>query len=350
MSRSKQKNLAAVLVRQKKPLSVNQLDIPEIPPGYVLVKMIYSGICHTQLNEINGSLGKDKYLPHCLGHEGVGKIIKLSSTVKKFKKNDNVCISWIKKNSKKKYQPFSYKYKGKKINSGGCNTLSSHSIVSENRIFKMDKKNNHIRESILLGCAIPTAESAISQHPKITKDSKVLIMGMGGLGFSCLFVLNYLNCKNIFCLDKNPKRLRIINSFKNCNTIMSTNKNLKNFILKNKETFDLVLDCTGSKSLIQIVLQLCKNFSGRYIFIGNTGINDKILIKSWDIINSKTLTGAWPAKGVIMKNFKKTEKILLNQISNIKKILPKKNYKLKNINNAIEDFKLGKILRPIIKF
>ena len=44
------------------------------------------------------------------------------------------------------------------------------------------------------------------------------------------------------------------------------------------------------------------------------------------------------------------EKILINQIKNVKKILPKKNYMLNDINKAIDDFKNGKVLRPIIKF
>ena len=75
------KNLAAVLTKQKKFLSLFNLKIDEIPKGYVIVKMEYSGICHTQLNEINGILGKDKFIPHCMGHEGVGKIVKkLNST------------------------------------------------------------------------------------------------------------------------------------------------------------------------------------------------------------------------------------------------------------------------------
>ena len=45
-----------------------------------------------------------------------------------------------------------------------------------------------------------------------------------------------------------------------------------------------------------------------------------------------------------MKNFDINEKILINQILNIKKILPKKNYKLNEVNKAIKDFRGGKIL------
>ena len=102
----KLKNLAAVLTKQKRKLSLCKLEIEEIPKGYVLLKMIYSGLCHTQLNEINGILGKDKFLPHCMGHEGIGKVINLGPGIKNFKIGDLVSVSWIKKKNKKKIQTF----------------------------------------------------------------------------------------------------------------------------------------------------------------------------------------------------------------------------------------------------
>ena len=71
-------NKAAILTEQKKNLLLCDVNIPQLSEGYVLVKMKYAGICHTQLNEISGILGKDKFLPHCIGHEGVGEIIKKS--------------------------------------------------------------------------------------------------------------------------------------------------------------------------------------------------------------------------------------------------------------------------------
>ncbi len=346
----KLKNLAAVLTKQKRKLSLCKLEIEEIPKGYVLLKMIYSGLCHTQLNEINGILGKDKFLPHCMGHEGIGKVINLGPGIKNFKIGDLVSVSWIKKKTKKKYKPLFYKYNGKKINSGGCNTLLKYSLVSDNRLYKLSKKNKFLRESILLGCALPTASNAILRLPNINSRSNVLIMGMGGLGYSSLLTLKFLKCKNIICIDSNPKRLKQIKNFSNCKSLPINKHNINNFVKKNNENFDLIIDCTGSKNLIQRTVSLCKKYTGKFIIIGNTKINEKISIKTWDIINGKTLMGAWGLGGPIMKNFKMNEKILMNQIRNIRKILPNKNYKITEINKALNDFASGNILRPIIKF
>ena len=346
----KKKNLAVILTKQKEKLKILNLDLPNVPKNYVLVKMKFSGICHTQLNEISGILGKDRFIPHCMGHEGVGEIIFTGIGIKKLKIGDKVVISWIKKKIKKKILPISYNSNLKKINTSGCNTLLNYSLVSEDRVFKINKKNKYLRESILLGCAIPTASNAILKNTLINKKSNILIMGMGGLGYASLLVLNYLKCENITCIDNNLKKLNLLKKRKGVNFQLINNFNIKKFVKLNNENFDLIIDCTGSKKLIEKTFSLCKRFVGKFIIIGNTRLNEKFSLNAWDFINGKTFTGAWGNGGTTMDNFSINEKILLNQIDNIKKLLSKKDYNLKNINKAIRHFKEGKILRPIVKF
>ena len=61
---------AAVLTELKAPLHIAELTMPEtLAVGQVLVKIHFSGICGSQLGEIDGAKGEDKYLPHLLGHE-----------------------------------------------------------------------------------------------------------------------------------------------------------------------------------------------------------------------------------------------------------------------------------------
>ena len=346
----KKKNLAAILNKQKKDLLILNLDMPKVPNGYALVKMYYSGICHTQLNEISGILGKDKFTPHSMGHEGVGEIISLAKDIKGFNLGDRVVVSWVKKKIKKNFLPAFYTSNSKKINTGGCNTLLNYALVSEDRIFKMNKKNIFLRESVFLGCALPTASNAILNNSSINKKSKVLIMGMGGLGYASLFVLNYLKCEDVTCIDINSKKLNILKKQKKTKFILINEKKLNEIIKTNNDKFDLIIDCTGSKKLIEKTFSLCRRFVGKFIMIGNTKVGEKISIDAWDFIFGKTLTGAWGNGGTTMKNFEINEKILISEIHNIRKILSKKNYKITEINNALNDFKNGKVLRPIIKF
>ena len=87
------KTKAAVLYEQNQPLVIEEITIPEPMEGQVLVKIIASGICRTQINEIKGEKGPDKFLPHTLGHEAVGIVQKVGEKVKKVKVGDHVVLS-----------------------------------------------------------------------------------------------------------------------------------------------------------------------------------------------------------------------------------------------------------------
>ena len=88
---------AAILTQLKKKLLISNIKFNhKLSRGQVLIKMYYSGICGSQIGEINGVKGKDNFLPHLLGHEGSGIIINKNKFVKKFKIGDRVILHWQK--------------------------------------------------------------------------------------------------------------------------------------------------------------------------------------------------------------------------------------------------------------
>ena len=88
------KGIAAYLDKLNKPLKIESIHVSEPDFGQVLVKVINSSICGRQISEINGSKGKDKYLPHLLGHEGSGEVLQVGEGVRKLKKGDKVVMHW----------------------------------------------------------------------------------------------------------------------------------------------------------------------------------------------------------------------------------------------------------------
>ena len=90
---------------------------------------------------------------------------------------------------------------------------------------------------------------------------------------------------------------------------MVEQRNINNFIKNNYEKFDLIIDCTGSKKLIEKTFSLCKKFVGKFIIIGNTKINEKISLKTWDFIFGKTIYRCMGKWWNFMKNFNINEKI-----------------------------------------
>mgnify|MGYP001162365134 FL=1 len=109
---------AAVLWECGKPLSIEEnIEIPELSKGQVLVKMAYSGVCRSQLMEVNGDRGDDKYLPHLLGHEGCGQIVSIGPEVTKVSEEEWVILGWIKGRGKD-VGGAKYKLGKNEINSG----------------------------------------------------------------------------------------------------------------------------------------------------------------------------------------------------------------------------------------
>ena len=87
---------AAVLFELNKPLEIRTLKRRPLESGQVFVKILYSGVCRSQLMEVSGLRSDDRWLPHLLGHEGSGVVVDIGPDVKKFKKGDEVILSWIK--------------------------------------------------------------------------------------------------------------------------------------------------------------------------------------------------------------------------------------------------------------
>ena len=88
---------AAILVKKNEPLIVDDINLPtNLDYGQVLVKVLVSGLCGAQLQEIAGLKGNEKFMPHLVGHEGCGLVEKIGPGVSKVKSGDKVVLHWRK--------------------------------------------------------------------------------------------------------------------------------------------------------------------------------------------------------------------------------------------------------------
>src|ERR1035438_7432569 len=133
---------AAILVEQHKPLVVDQIELPQaFEVGQVLVKIHCSGVCGSQLGEIDGAKGIDKYLPHLLGHEASGIVEEIGPGVRYVKPGDHVVLHWRKSQGIESVPP-RYTWKGKPLNAGLIATFNEYAIVSENRATRVDPSSD----------------------------------------------------------------------------------------------------------------------------------------------------------------------------------------------------------------
>jgi propanol-preferring alcohol dehydrogenase len=86
---------AAVVRAFGEPLAIEEVAVPEVPAGQVLVKIVASGVCHTDLHAADGDWPVRPTLPFIPGHEGVGYVAKLGRGVSLLKEGDRVGVPWL---------------------------------------------------------------------------------------------------------------------------------------------------------------------------------------------------------------------------------------------------------------
>lgn len=340
---NKQKKFkAAVLFKQKKPLKIIELNLPKkLQRGQLLIKIYYSGICGSQIGEIDGVKGKDKYLPHLLGHEGTGRIIKVGKGVKRVKVGDEVIFHW-KKNSGINASTPTYKYKDMYINSGNITSFSEYSVISENRVTKV-KNLAKKKISALFGCCLLTGFGVIKNDLKIKPNDKVAIFGAGGLGLANIVYLQKIQPKLLVALDINERKLKkaiILGADKKLNVLNLSKEKVVDFLKKNK--VNKIIENTGIIKNIESAYEGVTE-KGKVCLVGVPKFNKKVRIHTLPIHFGKTLIGCHggtknPEKDInyYIKIFKK------NNFKDLKPLISKIG-KLKNINTAISDIRSSKI-------
>jgi|TARA_B110001452_G_scaffold209794_1_gene180135 S-(hydroxymethyl)glutathione dehydrogenase/alcohol dehydrogenase len=341
---------AAVLSKIKKPLILNKgLKFVKLKRGQVLVKILYSAICRSQIMEINGERGKDKYLPHLLGHEGSGIVEKIGAGVKKVSPGNKVFLSWIKGKGIDSGGTKLKDKNNKTINAGPITTFSNYSIISENRCFKIPKKFP-IKESVIFGCAIPTGAGIVLNEAKPKTQDKVCIIGLGGVGLSALMACKMLKIKNVTVIDIDKKKLSIAKKVGYKKNIIFKNikdANTKVAYYNKRQLFDYTIESTGKSSSIEFAFSITKKFGGNCFFASHPDYHSLIKIKPFDLISGKNIYGTWGGASDPQKVANKMAEFFLKN-KNFLKLYFSKEYSLKNINKAIIEFKNKSLIKPLI--
>src|SRR6266571_4302074 len=198
------KTEAALLVQTGTPLVVAEIEIPVLKPGQVLVEITYSGACGTQVMEWRGDKGEDKWVPHCLGHEGTGVVLETGSAVSKVKADDKVVLSWI-KGSGIEAGGAVYDWDGRKVNAGGVTTFQRHAVVSENRLTQLPGELP-MDVAVLLGCAAPTGMGAVYNVLRVQPGDAVAVFGTGGIGLNACMAAAFVGAMPVIGVDPSAQR------------------------------------------------------------------------------------------------------------------------------------------------
>ncbi|MEW9673378.1 alcohol dehydrogenase catalytic domain-containing protein [Ammoniphilus sp. 3BR4] len=270
---------AAVLTELRKPLEILQVADPDLTPDGVIIKVLASGVCRSDLHIWDGGLdgiGQSQELPFVMGHEFCGIIEEVGKNVTKFKKGDRVVV------------PLTH-------GCGHCYECSSgHPNVCGDRmeigitcwggfaeyalIPKADTTLVHLPEEIgfveaaSLGCRFPTAYHGIVAQGQVRPGEWVAIFGCGGVGLSAIHTAASIGAI-VIAVDINDEALKLAKELGASFTINARGKDVPSEIKElSKGGVHVSLDALGSKQTIQPAIKSLRA-RGRHVQIGITATN-----------------------------------------------------------------------------
>lgn len=337
---------AAVLVEANSPLVIAQLEIPELAPGQVLVKLAFSGVCHTQVMECKGMRGPDAYIPHCMGHEGSGVVQEVGSEVTKVKPGDKVILSWI-QGSGANVPGSVYKWSDKTVNAGSLTTFSQHSVVSENRVTLLPDGIS-MKQAAMVGCAVPTGVGSVLNTGQAKAGQSLVVFGAGGIGLFALAGAAIAGCSLIIAVDIRPEKLELSKQMGSTHQIISTDGDaIEQINAICPGGVDISVEATGRPEVMMQALQSVRNQGGIAVVVGNAPFGEMANLDPKQLNLGKQIRGTWGGDSVPDRDYPKYCEFIRSEKLSLEPMMSTP-YSLNKINDAIEDLVGGRTARPII--
>ncbi len=337
------KTLAAVLMAQHEPLAIAEIDLPnELDYGQVLVKVLVSGICGSQLGEISGVKGPDPYLPHLMGHEGAGEVMEIGPGVKYVKPGDRVIMHW-RKGAGIEAQPPKYRWGERAINAGYVTTFNEYAVVSENRLTPYHSSVS-AEIAALFGCAVTTGFGVVVNDARLTIGESLVVWGAGGIGLNIIQAAQLTSVDPIIAVDLWDDKLELARRCGATHLINARTSNVSEELRKILGGFgaDVVVDNTGNPQVIAQAYEWTKP-QGRTILVGVPRAGELTSLYTLPLHFGKVLTGSHGGSAAPAQDIPRYLNLLIRGKYALDHLITER-CKLADINSTIARMRSGQVV------
>lgn len=307
---------AAVAWEAGKPLSIEHIDIQGPQKGEVLVKMVATGVCHTDAYTLSGA-DPEGIFPSVLGHEGGAIVVEVGEGVSSVQVDDHViplytpecrecsyCLSGktnlcqaIRVTQGQGLMPDGssrLSHNGKAIyHYMGTSTFAEYAVVPEIALAKINKAAP-LDKVCLLGCGITTGVGAVLNTAKVEPGSSVAVFGLGGIGLGVIQGAVMAGAERIIGVDINPDKFAFAKQMGATEFV-----NPKDYDQPIQEVLvdltdgglDYTFECVGNVDLMRSALECCHKGWGESVIIGVAGAGQEITTRPFQLVTGRVWRG-----------------------------------------------------------
>ncbi len=370
---------AAVAFAAGEPLSIEEVKVAGPQKGEVLVKIVATGVCHTDAYTLSGA-DPEGIFPSILGHEGGGIVMEVGPGVTSVAPGDHVIPLYTPECGQCKFCKSGktnlcqairatqgqglmpdgtsrFSLNGKPLfHYMGTSTFSEYTVLPEIALAKINP-NAPLDKVCLLGCGVTTGIGAVMNTAKVEPGSTIAVFGLGGIGLSVILGAVMAKAERIIAVDVNANKFDIAKKFGATDCI---NPNDYNLDTSNKKIQDIIVDltdggvdysfeCIGNVDVMRSALECCHKGWGESVIIGVAGAGQEIATRPFQLVTGRVWRGTafGGVKGRsdlpgMVDQFMGGE-IPLNDF--VTHTMP-----LKDINHAFDLMHEGKSIRSVILF
>mgnify|MGYP001275054098 FL=1 len=310
------KTRAAVAWEAGKPLEIEELDLDGPEEGEVLVKIIATGVCHTDAFTLSGE-DPEGIFPSVLGHEGAGIVVEVGKNVTSVKPDDHViplytpecrecnfCLNpktnlcqAIRETQGQGLMPDGtsrFSFKGKPVyHYMGCSTFSEYTVMPEIALAKV-REDAPFDKICYIGCGVTTGIGAVFFDAKVEPGSNVVVFGLGGIGLNVIQGANMAGAYKIVGVDINEEKVALAEKFGMTDFINP--KKIENVVEAivdiTKGGADYSFECIGNVDTMRQALECCHKGWGESVIIGVAGAGQEISTRPFQLVTGRVWRGS----------------------------------------------------------
>ncbi|MFT4675584.1 MAG: S-(hydroxymethyl)glutathione dehydrogenase/alcohol dehydrogenase [Reinekea sp.] len=311
------KSKAAIAWGPNQPLSIEEIDVMMPRAGEVMVKIIASGVCHTDAYTLSGT-DPEGLFPVILGHEGAGIVTAIGTGVTSVAIGDHViplytpecreckfCLSGktnlcqkIRTTQGQGLMPDGtsrfYKDGQPIFHYMGTSTFSEYTVVADISLAIVNK-TAALEEICLLGCGVTTGMGAVINTAKVQPGDTVAIFGLGGIGLSAVIGAVMAGASRIIAIDINESKFELAQKLgaTDCINPKLYDKPIQDVVVEMTDGgVDFSFECIGNVDVMRSALECCHKGWGESIIIGVAGAGQEISTRPFQLVTGRVWRGS----------------------------------------------------------
>jgi Zn-dependent alcohol dehydrogenase len=361
------KTKAAVLYQPRTPLKIEEVELGPVKDEDVLVRIVASGVCHSDLHVYHGQGGWP--LPVVLGHEAAGVVEEVGAAVRNVRPGDHIIINLapycgrcddcttgrIYLCDHKRGPPGHLYDGGTRLAKGGrriyhfANTsaYANHAIIHESGAIRIGK-HIPLEKACLVGCALAAGVGAAMNSAKVEPGQSVAVFGCGGVGLNVIQGARLAGASSIIAVDLLESKLAKARDFGATETVDASMEDPVKRIqeLTRNRGADYAFEVIGKVETIQQAYQAIRT-GGKCVVVGVVSDTSELSIVPRTLVQDRTIIGTRFGSTRAPRDFPLYLDLYMQGRLKIDELITRY-AKLEDINDAIRDLERGEAIRTVM--